>query len=428
MSRETAERKLARDIFALGEVAIPELARPTAMLTTRAIQAATPSKPTKLVDEVAPVVDEVAPVVEKVEDLPLEQIDDVKAVKDETPFDVSPVTQAITEEFDISRPIQITKDFDIEIPETPINLAQVLPQELRVTEEVLGDAYKVGYEMLDEAKIDWRARKKRDGTSVKNQVIELMSSNIIPPDRMAALANKYDMSVTDFTQKIFGDDVKDWGLKGLAMQAGKKAEAFDIINPSELPKESWSSKLYERLKKAEKNTISGLVSPIATAARNTVAQIPRAGLDVFVRTIDSSLASAFGGKPVNYTSSLALLSGLTKNTKDAKKLAKLLTEQYPTEKSKMYNRYAGDVSVYEGAARRADIGDNGGPPLNVVDLPGQIVDKGLDVWGKGVDTLNFLIRFLSITIETHIFTLTFWTNFPEKVSKKTSCLRLSHFV
>ena len=55
--------------------------------------------------------------------------------------------------------------------------------------------------MLDEAKIDWRARKKRDGTSVKNQVIELMSSNIIPPDRMAALANKYDMSVTDFTQK-----------------------------------------------------------------------------------------------------------------------------------------------------------------------------------------------------------------------------------
>ena len=170
MSRETAERKLARDIFALGEVAIPELARPTAMLTTRAIQAATPSKPTKLVDEVAPVVDEVAPVVEKVEDLPLEQIDDVKAVKDETPFDVSPVTQAITEEFDISRPIQITKDFDIEIPETPINLAQVLPQELRVTEEVLGDAYKVGYEMLDEAKIDWRARKKEMAQALKTKL------------------------------------------------------------------------------------------------------------------------------------------------------------------------------------------------------------------------------------------------------------------
>lgn len=415
MSRETAERKLARDIFALGEVAIPELARPTAMLTTKAIQAATPSKPTKLVDEdIAPVVDEVAPVVEKVEDLPLEQIDDVKAVKDETPFDVSPVTQAITEEFDISKPIRITKDFDIEVPEIPINLSQVLPQELRVTEEVLGDAYKVGYEMLDEAKIDWRARKNRDGTSVKNQVIELMSSSIIPPDRMAALANKYDMSVTDFTQKIFGDDVRDWGLKGLAMQAGKKAEAFDIINPSELPKEPWSSKFYERLKKAERNTISGLVSPIATAARNTVAQIPRAGLDVFVRAIDSSLASAFGGKPVNYTSSLALLSGLTKNTKDAKKLAKLLTEQYPTEKSKMYNRYAGDVSVYEGAARRADIGDNGGPPLNVVDLPGQIVDKGLDVWGKGVDTLNFLNK----VSEYHYRNAYFYANILDKLSKK----------
>ena len=450
MERQTAERKLGRDIYAGLESFLPEFARPVGLVSGKVISdVAAASKAQKAVDtqpSITPVPDEaIAP--EAVPELETANVaKEAEQVIEGGSLDIPEEALSITREFDISQPVNVTPVASIEIPDIKIETPKLTVQEKRFTKEVIGDAYKAGYEMLDEAGIDWVGRKSREGTSVKNQVLELINSNALPPESFLKIAQKYGISYDDFMRQL-DVDVDNWGRTGLAMQYGKKVEKLDFLNPAELPKEPWASKLYDRVKSLERSFIAGLVSPIATAARNTTAQFPRLTMDAYVNAIDSSLAAAFGGKPVNYTSSLALLTGVTTKRKDAKRLANLLTSQYPSTKGQLYNRYSGDVIAYKNnldniASESSSLGKKiaektkdaaVGLGREAKDIAktvveagadvatlkpfkalGKITDKTLDTYAKSVDTLNFLNK----ASEYYFRNAYFYANIMEKLSKK----------
>ena len=174
MQRETAERKLARDIYAAAEAGVPELARPTGLITGKAISAVAPAKPKPVAEQVAETgvaprdvelpdtVDIPKEVGDVIDSTPVERADVIDPVSDIIPFDESAAAEIRSQQ-----PI----DSDIFEPKVSVDLTS--------------NVNKAATEMLDAGGIS-----RNDNIKVSDQIFELLQTDRITGEQFRDILKK----------------------------------------------------------------------------------------------------------------------------------------------------------------------------------------------------------------------------------------------
>jgi len=359
MGRKTAERSLARDLFALSEVALPELAAPTGLITGGAIS---------------------------------------KGIKTFAKKETKPDTINIGEDKIVvsSKPVDVTKPIKLdeatEVIDTSIDTKIDIPKIEVTTKELVGEYYDAGTDILKAA-----GTKRNPQVTLGEQIADILQTDLVQDTDLQAIANRYNISLTDLGNQAFGLGTSEAAkIMAVASKAAKKLEKLDLEIAGDLPAERFGTKIHRRLKQIESIGKSLLVQPLVTTQRNITAQFIRAPMEGVDRIFDNALARAFGDKTADFSKSFDLLSYSLKDRKTAKEMLNLFQETFPEIKSKMNVSYSADIA-------------------NIAAKSGSgIVDKGLANVQKAA---NFLNTFNSLS-DSYFRRSMFASSLAERLRKK----------
>ena len=359
MGRKTAERSLARDLFALSEVALPELAAPTGLITGGAIS---------------------------------------KGIKTFAKKETKPDTINIGEDKIVvsSKPVDVTKPIKLdeatEVIDTSIDTKIDIPKIEVTTKELVGEYYDAGTDILKAA-----GTKRNPQVTLGEQIADILQTDLVQDTDLQAIANRYNISLTDLGNQALGLGTSEAAkIMAVASKAAKKLEKLDLEIAGDLPAERFGTKIHRRLKQIESIGKSLLVQPLVTTQRNITAQFIRAPMEGVDRIFDNALARAFGDKTADFSKSFDLLSYSLKDRKTAKEMLNLFQETFPEIKSKMNVSYSADIA-------------------NIAAKSGSgIVDKGLANVQKAA---NFLNTFNSLS-DSYFRRSMFASSLAERLRKK----------
>jgi hypothetical protein len=359
MERTTGERKLARDLFAILESSVPELAAPTGFITSGVISKGLDTFSKKQTKS-------------KVIDL----VDD-KVVVSEKPIDVT-------------KPIKL--DEATEVIDTSIDTKIDIPKIEVTTKELVGEYYDAGTDILIAS-----GTKRNPQVTLGEQIADILQTDLVQDTDLQAIANRYNISLTDLGNQAFGLGTSEAAkIMAVAAKAAKKLEKLDLEIVGDLPAERFGTKIYRRFKQIESIGKSLLVQPLVTTQRNITAQFIRAPMEGVDRIFDNALATAFGDKTADFSKSFDLLSYSLKDRKTAKEMLDLFQETFPEIKSKMNVSYSADIA-------------------NIAAKSGSgIVDKGLANVQKAA---NFLNTFNSLS-DSYFRRSMFASSLAERLRKK----------
>ena len=348
MGRETAERKLARDIYAAVEAGVPELARPTGLVTGKAISAVAPARPKPISEQVAET--GVAP---KDVDIPdtLDIPKDVGDVIDSTPV----------ESVDVIDPISDIVPFD-EVAATEIRSRQPIDSDVfepKVSTDLTSGVNKAAAEMLDAGGIT-----RNDNIKISDQIFELLQTDRITGDQFRDILKKNNLTSIDFAQ-VYRAEVRDAArllaqLSVASKKYNKLLNKFDGVEGEILetlidtPVDEFGTGLAKKLRELDNIRRGLLVSQFATTARNVTAQVGRVGMDTLTKALDNTLQQGFStfidpltgkkGRDVDWSGTFDLLMSLTKNKAASKELTDLVLSPYAKQKDRLFLNYASDVA------------------------------------------------------------------------------------
>lgn len=367
MSRETAERKLARDLYAMGEVAIPEFARPVGLISgkvisdlssiRRAEDVAPEIKPTPEVDiSPEPLITE-APVIQ-------ENILDAATV----PV-VEPVAPSVTQPSRLDELGTIDPADDI-VPFNPQAAAEIretlgetaefaVP---RLAEDVTTNIHKASEEILKLGEVS-----RNPNVRISDQIFELLQTNRLSGEAFEKVLSKNNISKTDFAQ-IYRADIREaartLGQLGAASkrlnrfldEAGSEGKLLDEI--IEMNVDDFGAGVSKKLRELDNIRRGALVSQIGTTVRNVQAQFGRVGMDTLTKAMDNTLQQMFStfvdpltgqkGRPVDWSGTFDLFMNISKNKKNAKKISDWILSTSPQQQDKLFTNYLSDVSRISG--------------------------------------------------------------------------------
>ena len=367
MSRETAERKLARDLYAMGEVAIPELARPVGLISGKVIS---DLAGTRRVDEVTPDVEPTPDVIDSPEPL----ITEAPAIQENileaaaTPV-VEPALPVVTQpsrldELGTIDPVDDIVPFD---PQVAGEIRQTLGETAefavpRLAEDVTTNIHKASEEILKMGEVS-----RNPNVRISDQIFELLQTNRLSGDDFDKILSKYGISKLDFSQ-VYRAEVREAArllgqlgassrrLNKLLDETGSEGKLLDEV--IEMNVDDFGTGVSKKLRELDNIRRGALVSQIGTTVRNVQAQFGRVGMDTLTKAMDNTLQQMFStfvdpltgqkGRPVDWSGTFDLLMSISKNKKKSKEISDWILNASPKQQDKLFTNYLSDVSKVSG--------------------------------------------------------------------------------
>jgi hypothetical protein len=378
MSRQTLERKLARDLFALADVGMPELAGGIGSIS-QAPKVISKVKAEPTVD--IPSAETLAKPVEP--DLPVPQV--INATEDAIVIEPKSIDQ--------TKPIQIGDDGVKVLDINDVDFDKIEIPKIELTDkELVGNFYNAGVDMLLEAGI-----RRNPKVTLASQIKDVMDNDLISSEKLIEIGNKYEITPLEVYNQAYGVGTSEAAkIMQVAAATSRRLEKLGVDIPENLPTPKLSSKIFNSLKDLESSAKGMLVSPIVTLMRNISAQAIRIVPETMDRVFDNILAKVFTEEPVDFSKTFELFTNLTFNAKETKDITKLLEATFPEVKKGLNVSYSADV-----AKRLSESG-------------GTVSDKFFGGLRKGVDFLNTFNGWADSVYRRSMFV----SSFAERLRKK----------
>ncbi len=178
--------------------------------------------------------------------------------------------------------------------------------------------------------------------------------------------------------------------------AGRRKTVGEVAEEMDSDAATQVGSLFRRLEDIRRLT---LVSGVATAARNTMGQTLRSGVDTLVYGFESGLhtLAGTGRKKFGLQNTLSQLKHTYYDPGDAGVTAKFMLDQFPDQKMRFYNQYS---EVNNKLAKK-----NKGQTALASQSNGLTkTNKVLDTWENGIHVLNGFNRFQEAVYRNGAFT------------------------
>lgn len=236
-------------------------------------------------------------------------------------------------------------------------------------------------------------------------------------DDVISIMGKYGVTKREVAAAMFADASRAGrtlgnlsALKAKFVRAGSKRSASDIAEMAEADAAGNVGTTWRRLEDIRRLT---LVSGIATAARNTLSQVVRSGVDTLVYSFESAINP---NKKFSFKGSMAQLKHTYFDYGDAATTAQFMLDAFPDQKARFYNQYA-DIS-----AKLAQ----GNPGQNSLSKQSTGLTKTspiLDTWEDVIHKFNIVNRFQEAVYRNGAFTASIQRQMIDKGVDMTKVLK-----
>ena len=217
-------------------------------------------------------------------------------------------------------------------------------------------------------------------------------------DEVIKIMGKYGVTKREVAAAMFADASRAGRTLGQlsALQrkfvtAGSRRTAADIAEEADADTALQVGSTWRRLEDIRRLT---LVSGIATAARNSMSQVLRSGVDTLVYSFESAINP---NKKASFKGSLAQLKNTFFDPEDSAVVAQFLLDAFPDQKMRFYNQYS---EISNKLAK-------GNPGQNALAKQSDGLTKTnkiLDTWENAIHHVNILNRFQEAVYRNGAFT------------------------
>ena len=274
---------------------------------------------------------------------------------------------------------------------------------IKLTDEITG-------EPLNKKQLSALTSKLQPGEMVSERMLTILKNTADSEsnDIVVQMLGKYGITRREIAAVMFADASKAGQklnrlsqLSRVIGRAGRIKTAGEVAEDAEAAVTDKLGSTFRRLEDLRRLT---LVSGVATAARNSIGQVIRSGVDTLVYGFDSGLQHGISlitgttpRKRFGFKNTFAQVSNTFFNSDDSATMAQFLLDHAPEQKARFYNMYS---EITNKLAKK-----NPGQASMASKSNGlQSESPILDTWENAITTLNFFNRFQEAVYRNGAFT------------------------
>ena len=274
---------------------------------------------------------------------------------------------------------------------------------IKLTDEITG-------EPLNKKQLSALTSKLQPGEMVSERMLTILKNTADSEsnDIVVRMLGKYGITRREIAAVMFADASKAGQklnrlsqLSRVIGRAGRIKTAGEVAEDAEAAVTDKLGSTFRRLEDLRRLT---LVSGVATAARNSIGQVIRSGVDTLVYGFDSGLQHGISlitgttpRKRFGFKNTFAQVSNTFFNSDDSATMAQFLLDHAPEQKARFYNMYS---EITNKLAK-----NNPGQASMASKSNGlQSESPILDTWENAITTLNFFNRFQEAVYRNGAFT------------------------
>ena len=274
---------------------------------------------------------------------------------------------------------------------------------IKLTDEITG-------EPLNKKQLSALTSKLQPGEMVSERMLTILKNTADSESNgiVVQMLGKYGITRREIAAVMFADASKAGQklnrlsqLSSVIGRAGRIKTAGEAAEEAEAAVTDKLGSTFRRLEDLRRLT---LVSGVATAARNSIGQVVRSGVDTLVYGFDSGLqhgisliAGTTPRKRFGFKNTFAQVSNTFFNSDDSATMAQFLLDHAPEQKARFYNMYS---EITNKLAKK-----NPGQASMASKSNGlQSESPMLDTWENVITTLNFFNRFQEAVYRNGAFT------------------------
>ena len=274
---------------------------------------------------------------------------------------------------------------------------------IKLTDEITG-------EPLNKKQLSALTSKLQPGEMVSERMLTILKNTADSEsnDIVVQMLGKYGITRREIAAVMFADASKAGQklnrlsqLSRVIGRAGRIKTAGEVAEDAEAAVTDKLGSTFRRLEDLRRLT---LVSGVATAARNSIGQVIRSGVDTLVYGFDSGLQHGISlitgttpRKRFGFKNTFAQVSNTFFNSDDSATMAQFLLDHAPEQKARFYNMYS---EITNKLAK-----NNPGQASMASKSNGlQSESPILDTWENAITTLNFFNRFQEAVYRNGAFT------------------------
>jgi len=264
---------------------------------------------------------------------------------------------------------------------------------IKLTDEITG-------EPLNKKQLSALTSKLQPGEMVSERMLTILKNTADSEsnDIVVQMLGKYGITRREIAAVMFADASKAGQklnrlsqLSSVIGRAGRIKTAGEAAEDKEALIEATFGETFRRLEDLRRLT---LVSGVATAARNSIGQVIRSGVDTLVYGFESAINP---NKKFGFKNTFAQVSNTFFNSDDSATMAQFLLDHAPEQKARFYNMYS---EITNKLAKK-----NPGQASMASKSNGlQSESPILDTWENTITTLNFFNRFQEAVYRNGAFT------------------------
>ncbi len=264
---------------------------------------------------------------------------------------------------------------------------------IKLTDEITG-------EPLNKKQLSALTSKLQPGEMVSERMLTILKNTADSEsnDIVVQMLGKYGITRREIAAVMFADASKAGQklnrlsqLSRVIGRAGRIKTAGEVAEDAEAAVTDKLGSTFRRLEDLRRLT---LVSGVATAARNSIGQVIRSGVDTLVYGFESAINP---NKKFGFKNTFAQVSNTFFNSDDSATMAQFLLDHAPEQKARFYNMYS---EITNKLAKK-----NPGQASMASKSNGlQSESPMLDTWENAITTLNFFNRFQEAVYRNGAFT------------------------
>ena len=264
---------------------------------------------------------------------------------------------------------------------------------IKLTDEITG-------EPLNKKQLSALTSKLQPGEMVSERMLTILKNTADSEsnDIVVQMLGKYGITRREIAAVMFADASKAGQklnrlsqLSSVIGRAGRIKTAGEAAEEAEAAVTDKLGSTFRRLEDLRRLT---LVSGVATAARNSIGQVIRSGVDTLVYGFESAINP---NKKFGFKNTFAQVSNTFFNSDDSATMAQFLLDHAPEQKARFYNMYS---EITNKLAKK-----NPGQASMASKSNGlQSESPILDTWENTITTLNFFNRFQEAVYRNGAFT------------------------
>ena len=264
---------------------------------------------------------------------------------------------------------------------------------IKLTDEITG-------EPLNKKQLSALTSKLQPGEMVSERMLTILKNTADSEsnDIVVQMLGKYGITRREIAAVMFADASKAGQklnrlsqLSRVIGRAGRIKTAGEVAEDAEAAITDKLGSTFRRLEDLRRLT---LVSGVATAARNSIGQVVRSGVDTLVYGFESAINP---NKKFGFKNTFAQVSNTFFNSDDSATMAQFLLDHAPEQKARFYNMYS---EITNKLAKK-----NPGQASMASKSNGlQSESPILDTWENAITTLNFFNRFQEAVYRNGAFT------------------------